>query len=506
MLRLGLYLVPAFALYQQLITPTQKDQKDILDELSSTMSELKQWEKRLMELEMNDRDDEASENMQPEQGMYGLIPDDEEGSHEPHYRFISAKERKYASIYDELRHIILVIHSKTKELNASIKSYGFVQDEKLLTQLMAIMRGVLLLNLNKSTILHSCPFPNALWQMSLNLESIHYTCLETLISVSENKDFHLNILKSSEKLSENSQISIGSDNNDLSFYDKAISEICSNGLLGPIFNSIMYEKSPAIQRKARYLLDVISNREISHEPLMHRLDTFKYLVDSMKPENELITALVISRMYSNPSLFKTLSLHQNLPFINMLQNMYSSGHDEKVKKLCAIGLMIAKGKKSETTYLKEEERSFTLENHLEYSKQLLMLSLFGLLFRSSYFIFNYRLLSNVPYYLLLSIAIGETLKIEKTLTEAKSNYGWLHVASTFAIATAVSQLQAGTLRMILLPYLSVYFLGGLSLDSGKLAHQRSPPIAFSTSSFLYLDDITVEHLTKKWNRIFSKER
>ncbi|KAG2393693.1 hypothetical protein C9374_007224 [Naegleria lovaniensis] len=340
--------------------------------------------------------------------------------------------------------------------------------------------------------------------MGLNLESIHYTCLETLVSVTENKDFHLNILKSSEKLSENSQISIGSDKNDMSFYDKAISEICSNGLLGPIFNSIMYEKSPAIQRKARYLLDVISNREISHEPLMHRLDTFKYLVDSMKPENELIAALVISRMYSNSSLFKTLSLHQNLPFVNMLQHMYSYGHDEKVKKLSSIGLMIAKGKKSETTYLKEEEHSLKLANHTEYAKQLLMLSLFGLLFRSSYFIFNYRLLSKVPYYLLLPTAVGETLKIEKSLTEAKANHGWLHVASTFAIATAMSQLQAGTLRMVLLPYLAVYFLGGLSLDSGKLSHQISPSPSVPTSSFLYLDDITIEHITKRLNRIFSR--
>ncbi|KAG2393692.1 hypothetical protein C9374_007223 [Naegleria lovaniensis] len=124
MLQLGLYLVPAFALYQQFITSTQQDQKEILDELSSAMSELKQWEKRLMELEMNDHDDEASpENIPPGPGMYGLIPEDDEAA-SSHFRFESPKERKYASIYDELRHIILVIHAKTKQLNASIKSYG----------------------------------------------------------------------------------------------------------------------------------------------------------------------------------------------------------------------------------------------------------------------------------------------------------------------------------------------------------------------------------------------
>ncbi|EFC42227.1 predicted protein [Naegleria gruberi] len=490
----GLSIIPAFSFLQQVITSSRKQQSEIVDDLHDLVqNRMKQWEKRLMEAEMNDRDDEYDDGPSTP-GMYGLLPGDGTSTNE-NVMVTTARDRKFISIYEELETLLLQIKAKSNELNASIKNNGV--DENVVERILPILRSTMLISLNRSTFMGSCPSSDLKWNLGFILESSHYACLESLISLSENKDLHLNVLKSGKDLSD--EITIGDGNNEK--YTQIVKEICTNGTLGTIFNSILYEGSAAIQAKARRLLDVVSADNISHESLMHRLDTFRLIVETRERENEMISALVISRMYSNPNLFKTLTLHQNLPFINMLQNMYSNSPYADVKKLSSIGLMISKGKTTEYIFLREEENSMKLWSCVESAKKLGIFATFGLMFRSSYFLYNTRLLSSIPFFIFLPTVLGEVLDIERMLTEGRQTHGWLHVGTTAAISLMLSRLKTTTLSLVMAPYLAVYFMSGLSLDSGKLPHQRHHEAI--ASNLFHLDSLAFEHSMKRLNRFLN---
>ncbi|KAL9649005.1 hypothetical protein ABK040_008384 [Willaertia magna] len=495
--------VPLFSLYQYLTSDNQEEQFKIIQELSNLLNkDLKLWEKKLMNMELSNKEEEEEDNVVVEGGPFGLLPPISElpptgttttiGNIRRN-QIKSPKEEKYNQLYKEFEDLILEMKSKLNLLKSNFEMNGFSKEiETNQVKAINLMRLIISLNLNKSSLLSSCN-ENKL-KLQNGLDELHFRSLEILLSLTRN-DKEFNIYGNDGGKGEgNSKFK--------TFGEEAIQQICSSGLLGPIFNSIFYEESNAIKRKACKLMNSISGNEVSHNALIYRFDTIKMLAESNDTDQQLVAAFALAKMYCNDKCFTQLTSPQYVPFANLLQFMYENNYgNEDIKKLTAISLMIVRGKKNEKYFLKEEENKINRKEHISNVIKFGSMGALGILLQSNSFIGNTALLSKLPNWGLLTLLSGSVLYAEKIKLQNRPNYGLIHLGTVSALSLGLAFMSPLTSCFIALPYTLMYFFGGLALTNGKLYHQQHLSNSiFDISNFITLDELSLEQGIKKFRK------